>query len=316
VKNFAMLGVGGFIAPRHLQAIRDTGNRLVAALDPHDAVGVLDRWFDDVSYFQEFERFDRFVEKLRRKGPGERVDVVSICSPNYLHDAHIRFALRVGADAICEKPMVLNPWNLDALAVLEKETGRRVWNVLQLRLHPAIRALRERVAAEPPGTRHAVDLAYVTSRGRWYDVSWKGQLDRSGGITTNIGIHFFDMLCWIFGPPRAMEVHKLEARRAAGWMDLERASVRWFLSIDKRDVPPTERAAGKSTYRSLTINGDLFEFSDGFADLHTEVYREVLAGRGFGIEDARQSVTIAHAIRTAPVVPPGPGRRHPALEGA
>ena len=311
MRNFAITGVGGFIAPRHLQAIRDTGNRLVAALDPHDAVGILDRYFDDVSYFQEFERFDRFVEKQRRKGESERIHYVSICTPNYLHDAHIRFALRVGADAICEKPLVLNPWNLDALADLERETGRRVFNILQLRVHPAIVALRERIAAEPEGEGHAIDLTYVTSRGRWYDVSWKGQVERSGGITTNIGVHFFDMLSWIFGPVREMEVHELGPKRAAGWLRLDRATVRWFLSLEKGDVPEAERAAGKSTFRSLSLDGEQFEFSDGFADLHTQVYREILAGRGFGIEDARACITLVHAIRTAPVVAPGPGRGHP-----
>ena len=311
MKNFAITGVGGFVAPRHLQAIRDTGNRLLAALDPHDAVGILDRYFDDVSYFQEFERFDRFIEKLRRKSEAERVHFVSICAPNYLHDAHVRFALRVGADAICEKPLVLNPWNLDALSVLEQETGRRVYNILQLRLHPAIAALRERIAAEPVGTKHVVDLTYVTSRGRWYDVSWKGSEERSGGITTNIGVHFFDMLAWIFGPMREMEVHVLDPKRAAGWLRLERANVRWFLSLEKSDVPAPERAAGKATFRSLSLDGEEIEFSDGFADLHTQVYREILAGRGFGIEDARPSITLVHSIRKAPLTAPGPDRLHP-----
>lgn len=311
MKNFAIAGVGGFIAPRHLQAIRDTGNRLVAALDPHDAVGVLDRYFDEVSYFQEFERFDRFVEKQRRRGAVEQIHYVSICSPNYLHDAHIRFALRVGADAICEKPLVLNPWNLDPLAELERETGRRVFNILQLRVHPAILALRNRIGAEPAGTAHAVDLTYVTSRGRWYEVSWKGQPERSGGITSNIGVHFFDMLSWIFGPVREMEVHELGSKRAAGWLRLDRATVRWFLSLDKRDVPGTQRAAGKNTFRSLSLDGEEIEFSDGFADLHTVVYREILAGRGFGIDDARPSIALVHAIRTSPLVAGTPGRIHP-----
>jgi UDP-N-acetyl-2-amino-2-deoxyglucuronate dehydrogenase len=311
LRNFAITGVGGFVAPRHLQAIRDTGNRLVAALDPHDAVGILDRYFDDVSYFQEFERFDRFMEKLRRKGEAERVHYVSICAPNYLHDAHIRFALRVGADAICEKPLVLNPWNLDALAELEKETGRRVHNILQLRVHPAILALRDRIAAEPPGIVHAVALTYVTSRGRWYDVSWKGNEEKSGGITTNIGVHFFDMLLWIFGPLREMEVHALGPKRAAGWLRLERATVRWFLSLEKEDVPAVDRSAGKTTYRLLSLDGEAIEFSDGFADLHTKTYREILAGRGFGIEDARPSITLVHGIRTTSPVVASDERRHP-----
>ncbi len=311
MKNFAITGVGGFVAPRHLQAIRDTGNRLVGALDPHDAVGVLDRYFDDVSYFQEFERFDRFVEKLRRKGEDERVHYVSICSPNFLHDAHVRFALRVGADAICEKPLVLNPWNLDALAELERESGRRVYTILQLRLHPAIAALRERIAAEPSVAVHAIDLTYVTARGRWYDVSWKGSVEKSGGVATNIGVHFFDMLTWIFGPMQEMEVHVQGQKRAAGWLRLGRATVRWYLSLDKGDVPAPERAKGKTTYRSLTMDGEGFEFSDGFADLHTQVYRRTLEGHGFGIEDARPSIALVHAIRNATPTGASAGRLHP-----
>lgn len=311
MKNFAITGVAGYIAPRHLQAIKDTGNRLVAALDPHDAVGVLDRYFDDVSYFREFERFDRYVDKLRRRGEGQKVDYLSICSPNYLHDAHIRFALRSGADALCEKPLVLNPWNLEALQELEHETGRRVFNVLQLRLHPAIIALKERVAAEGKGQGYPIDLTYVTSRGRWYDVSWKGALDKSGGIATNIGIHFFDMLMWIFGPVQDMEVHLSAPRRAAGMLRLERATVRWFLSIEKRDLPDAERAAGKTTYRSLTLRGEGFEFSDGFTDLHTRVYEHVLAGNGFGLDDARPSITLARQIRSAGVIRSSPELTHP-----
>ncbi|MBI5068827.1 MAG: Gfo/Idh/MocA family oxidoreductase [Deltaproteobacteria bacterium] len=312
MKNFAITGVAGYIAPRHLQAIRDTGNRLIAALDPHDAVGVLDRYFDDVSYYREFERFDRAIEKLRRRSEEERLHYLSICAPNYLHDAHIRFALRVGADAICEKPLVLNPWNLDALAELEAETGRRVYNILQLRLHPSIVALRDRIRAEPAGKkRHVVDLTYITSRGRWYAVSWKGAQDKSGGIATNIGIHFFDMLAWIFGGVKEMQVHLSEPTRAGGVLELERATVRWFLSLDKRDIPEEQRNKGRTTYRSLTIGGEEVEFSDGFADLHTAVYREILAGRGFGIDDARASVTLAHDIREAPVVRAGGDRTHP-----
>jgi UDP-N-acetyl-2-amino-2-deoxyglucuronate dehydrogenase len=299
VKNFAIVGVGGFIAPRHLQAIKDSGNRVVAALDPHDAVGVMDRYFDDVAYFREFERFDRHVEKLRRKGEPDRVHYVSICSPNYLHDAHIRFALRVGADAICEKPLVLSPWNLEPLAELERETGRKVFNILQLRLHPSIVALRDRIRAQPPGARHAIDLTYITSRGSWYDVSWKGDLDKSGGVATNIGVHFFDMLAWIFGPRQELEVHVSDRRRVAGFLRLERATVRWFLSIDKGDLPESAPLQGKTTYRSLTLGGEEIEFSDGFADLHTHVYRDLLAGRGFGIEDARPSIQLVFDISQA-----------------
>jgi UDP-N-acetyl-2-amino-2-deoxyglucuronate dehydrogenase len=311
LKNFAITGVAGYIAPRHLQAIRDTGNKLVAALDPHDAVGVLDRFFDDVSYFREFERFDRAIEKLRRRGDSERIHYLSICAPNYLHDAHIRFALRVGADAICEKPLVLNPWNLDALAELEAETGRRVYNILQLRLHPAIVALRERIKAELQGKRHQVDLTYITSRGRWYGVSWKGDRDKSGGIATNIGIHFFDMLTWIFGPVLEMQVHLSEEGRAGGLLVLERATVRWFLSLEKSDIPAEHRAKGKTTFRSLTIEGQEVEFSDGFTDLHTAVYRDILAGGGFGLKEARPSVSLAHNIRLAPVVRAEPALTHP-----
>ena len=311
MKNFAIIGVGGYIAPRHLQAIRDTGNRLLAALDPHDAVGILDRYFDDVAYFREFERFDRHVEKLRRKGDADRVHWVSICSPNYLHDAHIRFALRIGADAICEKPLVLSPWNLDALAELEAETGRRVYNVLQLRLHPAIVALRDRIAAAPAGRPFEVDLTYITSRGNWYFNSWKGDEDKAGGIATNIGVHFFDMLTWIFGPVQEMELHLREPGRGAGMLRLKNAVVRWFLSLQKKDVPEPARSQGKSTFRSLTIGGEEVEFSDGFADLHTHVYREVLAGRGFGIEDARPSITLVQDIRTVPVVRSAPELVHP-----
>jgi len=299
VRNFAITGVAGYVAPRHLQAIRDTGNRLVAALDPHDAVGILDRYFEEVAYFREFERFDRAIEKLRRKAEGERLHYLSICSPNYLHDAHVRFALRVGADAICEKPLVLNPWNLDALAELEAETGRRVYNVLQLRLHPAIVALRERMRRPPPGKPHQVDLTYITSRGRWYGVSWKGAVEKSGGIATNIGIHFFDMLTWVFGPVQQWQVHLSRPTRAGGVLLLERATVRWFLSLERGDVPEEQRAKGKTTFRSLTVGGEEVEFSDGFADLHTAVYRDILAGGGFGIEDARPSVTLAHDLREA-----------------
>ena len=313
MRNFAIIGVGGFIAPRHLQAIKDSGNRLVAALDPHDAVGILDRYFDEVDYFREFERFDRHVEKLRRRGEPDRVHYVSICSPNYLHDAHIRFALRVGADAISEKPLVLSPWNLDALAEIEQETGRRVHTVLQLRLHPSIVALRDRIRNHPPGRSFAVDLTYVTSRGRWYDVSWKGDEARSGGVATNIGVHFFDMLEWIFGPRQELEVHLLEPRRVAGFLRFERASVRWFLSLQKGDVPDAARLQGRTTYRSLTLDGEEIEFSDGFGELHTQVYREILAGRGFGIDDARPSIQLVHDIRNAAVARGAPERVHPLL---
>ena len=311
LRNFAVTGVAGYIAPRHLQAIRDTGNRLVATLDPHDAVGILDRYFDDTAYFREFERFDRFVEKLRRKEEAERIHYVSICSPNYLHDSHVRFALRIGADAICEKPLVLNPWNLDPLQELERESGRRVYTILQLRLHPTIVALKKRIESESPKRTYPIDLTYVTSRGNWYGVSWKGDIEKSGGIATNIGVHFFDMLAWIFGPVQEMEVHLAEPKRAGGMLRLEHAVVRWFLSIEKKDLPEVASSQGKTTYRSLTIGGEEIEFSDGFADLHTAVYREILAGRGFGIEDARPSITLVHKIRNSTPVGSSSALIHP-----
>jgi UDP-N-acetyl-2-amino-2-deoxyglucuronate dehydrogenase len=308
--NFALTGVGGYVAPRHLQAIRDTGHKLVAAVDPHDAVGILDRYFEDTAYFREFERFDRHAEKLRRKGDDQRIHYLSICSPNYLHDSHIRFALRIGADAICEKPLVINPWNLDALSELERETGRRVYNVLQLRLHPSIIALKERIERGPADRTYAIDLSYVTSRGRWYDVSWKSDLEKSGGIATNIGVHFFYMLQWVFGGVTETQVHLSEPRRAAGALHLKRAVVRWFLSIDRADLPEGT-PAGKTTFRSLQVAGEEVEFSDGFADLHTAVYREVLAGRGFGIEDARACIELVHDVRTATPVRAAADSVHP-----
>jgi len=295
--NFAMTGVAGYIAPRHLKAIKDTGNRLVAAVDPHDAVGILDRYAFDVRFFTEFERFDRHLEKLRRGPAAHRVDYVSICSPNHLHDAHIRLALRVGAHAICEKPLVINPWNLDALQELEQETDRRVHTVLQLRLHPQLIALRERLRAAPERQREVV-LTYVTARGRWYDVSWKGSNERSGGIVTNIGIHFFDLLLWLFGAPVACEVHVRDQKRAGGFLALERARVRWFLSTDSADLPFTPEPGVRTTLRSITVDGNEVEFSDGFADLHTRVYEEVLAGRGLGIDDSRPAIELSHRIRT------------------
>jgi UDP-N-acetyl-2-amino-2-deoxyglucuronate dehydrogenase len=309
-RNFALIGAAGYIAPRHLQAIKDTGNVLIAALDRSDSVGILDRFFPDSAFFTEFERFDRHVEKLRRQSEDKRVHYVSIASPNYLHDAHIRFALRIGADAICEKPLVLNPWNADALQEFEKETGKRVYTVLQLRLHPAIIALKEKIAKEKPAKKHDIELTYVTSRGRWYEVSWKGDIAKSGGVATNIGIHFFDMLLWIFGPLQKQAVNLANAKKMSGLFELEKARVRWFLSLDREDLPSAARASGKSTYRSLKLNDETFEFSDGFTDLHTEVYRQVLAGKGFGIDDARPSIELAHQIRSA--IPVGlKGDYHP-----
>lgn len=298
MKNFAITGVGGYIAPRHLKAIQDTGNRLVAAADPHDAVGVLDRFAFDVRFFNEIERFDRHLEKLRRGPADQRVDYVSICAPNHLHDAHIRLALRTGADVICEKPLVINPWNLDALQEIERETGRSVRTVLQLRLHPQLLALRERLHADR-SRRHSVCLTYITARGPWYDVSWKGHSERSGGIVTNIGIHFFDLLVWLFGGVRQSEVHVREPHQAAGYLSLESADVQWFLSTDARDLPFLPQPGTKTTYRSITVDGDEVEFSEGFADLHTRVYEQVLAGGGYGIDDARPSIELTSAIRQA-----------------
>jgi len=315
MSNFAITGVGGYVAPRHLKAICDTGHRLVAASDPHDAVGVLDQFAFDARFFTEIERFDRHLEKLRRGPEAERVHYVSICSPNYLHDAHIRLALRVRAHAICEKPLVINPWNLDALQELEQETGRRVHAVLQLRLHPEIIALRHRLQREPRAEQHDVCLTYMTARGPWYDVSWKGSEERSGGIVTNIGIHFFDLLLWLFGAAASCEVHVRESRRMAGFLELERARVRWFLSTQVADLPFVTRPGSRTTFRSLTVDGHELEFSEGFADLHTRVYEETLAGRGFGIDDSRPAIELSYRIRQTPVVAVA-SKLHPVLQQA
>jgi len=312
-RNFAITGVAGFVAPRHLKAISDTGNRLVAAVDPHDAVGILDRYSFDVRFFTEIERFDRHLEKLRRGPEADRVHYVSICSPNYLHDAHIRLALRVGAHAICEKPIVINPWNLDALEELEHESGRTVNTVLQLRLHPTLLALKERLAAEPAGRPHDVRLTYITARGAWYGVSWKGSDERSGGLVTNIGIHFFDLLLWLFGPLVDCRVHLREAERMAGFLELARARVQWLLSTRTEDLPFAPRPGVKTTHRSIAVDGQEVEFSDGFTDLHTRVYEEALAGRGFRIPDARPSIELSHRIRHTDVTTADASLRHPML---
>ena len=298
-KNFAVIGVGGYIAPRHLRAIRDTGNRLIAAVDPKDSVGLLDQYSFDVKFFTEIERFDRHLEKLRRGAEENRVHYVTVCSPNYLHDAHIRLALRAGADAICEKPLVINPWNLDALEDLETETKHRVHTILQLRVHPALIALRE--SLQNSGGMHDVELTYITSRGPWYQVSWKGHEDKSGGVATNIGVHFFDLLLWLFGAASGIKVYHSDGSRMSGFIELEHARVKWFLSVDKNDLPDSVKAAGKTTYRSITVDGKEIEFSEGFTDLHTRVYEETLAGRGFGIKDARPSIELTHAIRSAEI---------------
>jgi UDP-N-acetyl-2-amino-2-deoxyglucuronate dehydrogenase len=311
-KNFAITGVAGYIAPRHLRAIRDTGNRVVAATDPHDSVGLLDQFGLDVRYFPEFERFDRFLEKRRRGADEDRVHYVSICAPNYLHDAHCRLALRVGADAICEKPLVINPWNLDPLLELERETGRRIFTVLQLRLHDSLVALRQRLLAV--SGPHHVCLTYITCRGSWYHSSWKGQIDKSGGIATNIGIHFFDLLLWLFGPARDCRVHVAHRDRMAGFFELERARVTWFLSTAREDLPLEAVRAGRQTFRSIEVDGHEVEFSEGFTDLHTKVYNDILAGGGFGIEDARPSIDLVHRVRMTAVTPPG-DLGHPLLKG-
>jgi UDP-N-acetyl-2-amino-2-deoxyglucuronate dehydrogenase len=298
-KNFALIGAGGYVAPKHMKAIKDTGNNLITALDTSDSVGILDSYSFDVAFFTEFERFDRHAEKLRRVGDDKRIHFVSICSPNYLHDAHIRFALRIGADAICEKPLVLKPWNLDALSEVEKDTGKKVYNILQLRVHPSIIALRQKVEASTATEKADIDLAYITSRGKWYFYSWKGDVAKSGGIATNIGVHFFDMLMWIFGKVEHQEVHFAQADKMAGYLELEKANVRWFLSVDRTDLPETAQAEGKTTYRSITVDGEEIEFSGGFTDLHTMVYQDILSGGGYGIEDARPSIELVHAIREA-----------------
>ncbi|MFO7690758.1 MAG: Gfo/Idh/MocA family oxidoreductase [Cryobacterium sp.] len=307
MKIFALTGAAGYVAPRHLKAIRDTGNRLVAAVDPHDSVGILDSYFPDAAFFTEFERFDRHLEKLRRTDGDARVQYLSVCSPNHLHDAHIRLALRIGADAICEKPLVLNPWNVDALAELEEETGRRVFTILQLRVHPALIDLRQRLAAEPPGRRHQVVLTYITSRGPWYRYSWKGDQGKSGGIATNIGIHFFDLLMWLFGGVDQSRVHLRDDDRAAGAITLERADVSWLLSIDRRDLPFEPEPGKPATYRSITVDGEEVEFTKGFTDLHTAVYARTVEGQGFGLEDARPSIELVQQIRHATVTPSGDG---------
>lgn len=302
--NFALIGAAGFIAPRHMQAIKETGNRLVAAMDPSDSVGVIDSYFPDSSFFTEFERFDRHIDKLRRSGDDRQVNYVSICSPNYLHDAHIRFALRSGADAICEKPLVVNPWNIDGLVEAETTSGRKVNTILQLRVHPEIIALHERIRSEPKDSpKHEVQLTYITGRGRWYLYSWKGEEKKSGGIVANIGIHFFDMLHFIFGDLQESRVHIAQADRASGFLEYERARVRWFLSLEVDDIPVQVRDAGQRTYRSITVDGHEIEFSGGFADLHTRSYELILEGRGFGLADARAAIDTVAGIRSATTVP-------------
>lgn len=304
MKKFSLVGASGYIAPRHMQAIKATGNVLVAAVDPNDSVGVIDSYFPDAHFFTEFERFDRHVDKLRRAKSGEAVDYMSICSPNYLHDSHMRFALRSGADAICEKPLVLNSWNIDGLLDIERDTGRKVNTILQLRVHPAIIELRERILKnKDKKKKYDVDLTYITSRGNWYHQSWKGDVKKSGGIATNIGVHFFDMLHFIFGDLQQNIVHTRTDSKAAGFLEYENARVRWFLSIDVEDVPQAAQDKGMRTFRSITVDGEEIEFSGGFTDLHTRSYEEILAGRGFGLEENRTAISTVQFIRTADLAP-------------
>jgi len=310
-KKFALIGVAGYIAERHLRAIKDTGNTLVATLDKFDCVGKIDSYFPDSDFFTEYERFDRHIDKLKRKG--EKIDYVSICTPNYLHDSHIRFALRQGAEAICEKPVVLNPWNIDALQEIEKETGKKVNNILQLRLHPSIIALKQKIEQAPKDKVFDVDLTYITSRGNWYFISWKGDLEKSGGVATNIGVHFYDMLTWIFGDVKENIVHLSKDRKAAGYLKLEKANVRWFLSVDFDDLPKDIKQKGQRTYRSITVENEEIEFSGGFTDLHTQTYQQILEGKGFGLEETKKSIETVFQIRNA--APVGlKGDYHPILK--
>lgn len=320
-KSFALIGAAGYIAPRHMQAIKETGHQLVAAYDPNDSVGVMDSYFPDAAFFTEFERFDRHVDKLKRKHL--KIDYISICSPNYLHDAHIRFGLRNGADVICEKPLVLNPWNMDALQQIEYESGRQLFTILQLRLHESIKALKARIEAGPKDKVYDVDLTYITSRGSWYFTSWKGDISKSGGIATNIGIHFFDMLAWIFGNVTQNTVHIHTHDRAAGSLEFEKARVRWFLSIDGDTLPKHIKEDGRNTYRSLQIQNEEIDFSDGFTSLHTLSYNDILEGRGFRLDASRAAIEMVHDIRVqTPVGLHGdyhpfalkPIKRHPFLE--
>ena len=311
MKNFALIGAAGYIAPRHLKAIQDTDNILIAALDKFDSVGIMDRYFPKADFFTEFERFDRHLEKLKRH-QNITLDYVSICSPNYLHDAHIRMALRSGAHAICEKPIVLNPWNIDALSAIEKESDGNIYTILQLRLHSAIVALKAKVVSEAKDKKYDIDLTYITSRGKWYDNSWKGDESKSGGIATNIGVHFYDMLSWVFGEVQENTVHLIEKHKASGYLEFENARVRWFLSIDENDLPQSVKEKGQRTFRSITIDNQELEFSAGFTELHTKSYQEILKGNGFGLADVRKSIEIVHDIRNASITQNG--EKHPFLK--
>mgnify|MGYP006079817801 CR=1 FL=1 len=312
-KNFALIGAAGYIAPRHIQAIRDTKNNLVCACDPHDSVGILDKYFDNVKYFKEFERFDRFIEKERLAKSEDQIDYVTICSPNYLHDAHIRFGFRVGANVICEKPLVINPRNLDNLIELENLYNSKLNTVLQLRCHPSVIELKKKVDNGPKDHIYNVDLTYITSRGPWYEYSWKGDNSKSGGLVTNIGIHFFDILNWIFGEKEHTEVHYSDKDTIAGYIVYKKAKVRWFLSVNKKMLPDHVKAEGNSTYRSLEIDKEEFEFSAGFTDLHTKVYEDILNGKGYGIEDSRSAIEIVDDIRNIDLIEKN-SNAHPLLD--
>ena len=298
MKNFGLMGASGYIAPRHMKAIKNTNNNLLVALDNFDSVGILDSYFPNADFFTEFERFDRHVSKLKYE-KNISLDYVSICTPNYLHDSHIRFALRHNANAICEKPLVLNPWNIDALKNIENETGKKIYNILQLRCHPSIIALKKKIDDGPKNKIYDIDLTYLTSRGHWYYSSWKGDIDKSGGISTNIGVHFYDMLSWIFGDLKQNIVHINDHDRSAGYLEFEKARVRWFLSINYDLIPDEIKKSGKRTYRSITIEGEELEFSDGFTDLHTVSYNEIINGNGYGLEEPRQAIEIVHKIRNS-----------------
>lgn len=297
MKNFSIIGVAGYIAPRHLKAIKDTGNNLVSAYDKNDSVGIMDSFFPKASFFTEQELFDRHNSKLKDKG--DKIDYVSICTPNYLHDAHTRYGLRLGADVICEKPVVLNPWNIDALTKIEEETGHHAYTILQLRLHEAIIALKKKVDEGPKDKIYDIDLTYITSRGYWYYASWKGEVRKSGGIATNIGVHFYDMLSWIFGEVKKNIVHVSSHDRVAGYLEFEKARVRYFLSINAETLPENAVEGEKRTYRTIMIDGNEFEFSQGFTELHTKSYERILAGEGFRIGEARRCIDIVYQIRNA-----------------
>ncbi len=297
MKNFVLIGASGYVAPRHMEAIKQTGNNLIAALDKNDSVGIIDRYFPEATFFTEFERFDRYLSKMIQYGT--KIDYVSICSPNYLHDAHIRFGLRLGASVICEKPLVINPWNIKSLSELEYHHVGKIYTILQLRLHPDLMALKHKIEHGPPDKVYDVELTYLTSRGKWYFASWKGDESKSGGISTNIGIHFFDLLYWLFGDIRESMVHSYSHDRASGYLEFANARVKWFLSINRQILKENFNMNGASTYRSIKVDGSEIEFSKNFTDLHTRSYKEILDGNGFGIHTAKKAIKISYDIRNS-----------------